>query len=358
MACIPTCSGSKSFHQNRISLHAGSGFESKAWTFSLKPQFVQHIANAWTDQVSSTEQLVHVSYVGYETMPDFLAWSGPGRNFADIDPDEQPKSVLRHATFRISRGDTDIGRSTNQSISPALLEPLGNPLLKPVLKPSVHVGLGSISSKMVLNRFGSTYVAPESSWDDWHGDLNMAAPEVQRFSPYVRYPPSGCSRVVSKRVLEFPCVNPHRQALPTRYVFGAAALHPHKNRPQQAITKFDLHTGTCEYWSKGWRYYVGEPEFIPSLPECGRADVEEELDGISSDLFTLPCEQPNHKVNMQSETIYWNSGWILSICYDGERNVSEVVVLDAANICSGPVARAELPVVIPHGLHGTWVPCT
>ncbi|NJR42154.1 MAG: carotenoid oxygenase family protein [Akkermansiaceae bacterium] len=46
----------------------------------------------------------------------------------------------------------------------------------------------------------------------------------------------------------------------------------------------------------------------------------------------------------------------MSVCYDSERHVSEIVVLDASNISAGPVAWAELPIIVPHGLHGTWIP--
>lgn len=46
----------------------------------------------------------------------------------------------------------------------------------------------------------------------------------------------------------------------------------------------------------------------------------------------------------------------MSICYDAECEVSEVIVLDAADITQGPVATLRLPFVIPHGLHGAYVP--
>lgn len=261
---------------------AGSEFESKAWTFTLMSQFVQHIANAWTERISPTQQLLHVIYVGYDTMPDFGAWSGPGRDFVDINPDEQPPSLLMHATFRIP--DASKGPGSNPEIVSQhetradLIVPLSNPLLKPVLKPSVRMAPGSSSDLGAT--MASAQPGLQSTWDGWQDSLPLlSAPALQPLLPSVRYQAAGCTRVVSRRVLEFPCVNPQREALPARYVFGAAALHPHKNRPQQAIAKYDIHTGACEYWSRGWRYYVGEPEMIPALPECRRPEVEKELDG-------------------------------------------------------------------------------
>lgn len=59
---------------------------------------------------------------------------------------------------------------------------------------------------------------------------------------------------------------------------------------------------------------------------------------------------------MQHITLLTHAGWILSICFDAERRMSELVVLDAADVKSGPVATAYLPIVLPHGLHGTFVP--
>ena len=340
------------------SLHlAGSNFDTRAWTFNLKPQFVQHIANAWTERVSPTQQVVHVVYVGYDTMPDFCAWSGPGSNFEDIDPDEQPPSLLMHATLRISSASDDI-QNHDEVVSQrrnklSLLNPLSNPLLKPFLKASVQMPPGSSPSELGV-AVASAQPSPQSSWDDWNDRMptEIAPAMGTTLRPSTCYQPLGCTRVVSRRVLEFPCVNPQREALPARYVFGAAALHPHRNRPQQAIAMYDLHTGSCEYWSRGWRYYVGEPEMIPSLPECRRQGVEKELDGARPFPAYL-CARVTSRVPAIALCC---SGWLLSICYDGERHVSEVVVLDASNISGGPVAWAELPVVVPHGLHGTWVP--
>lgn len=251
------------------------------------PQFVQHIANAWTERISPTQQLVHVLYVGYETMPDFHAWSVPGRNFEDVDPDEQPLSLLMHSTLRIpdmSEGSDGTAEIVSRPVSEADLgAPLSNPLLKPVLKASVRMAPGSRPADMGASVIASAQSNAQSSWDDWQDSLPLlSALAVQPLRPSIRYQSGGCSRVISQRVLEFPCVNPEREGLPARYVFGAAALHPHKNRPQQAIAMYDIHTGTCEYWSRGWRYYVGEPEMIPSLPGCHRPDIEKELDGVSS----------------------------------------------------------------------------
>jgi carotenoid cleavage dioxygenase-like enzyme len=226
-----------------------------------------------------------------------------------------------------------------------------NPLLKPVLKSSVQIAPGSRAPGLDSKIVSSVQSAP-SDWKDWCDKLPLSAPALQPLPCSKHYLPAGTTCAVSQRVLEFPAVNPHQEGLPTRYVFGAAALHPHQNRPPQALARYDVHTGTCEYWSRGSRYYVGEPQFIPSLTECRRVGVEKELDGVK--LAPLCSDVGTHKD--ANQCLSCCPGWVLSVCYDAERHVSEVVVLDASSICAGPVAWADLPIVVPHGLHGTWVP--
>ncbi len=51
-----------------------------------------------------------------------------------------------------------------------------------------------------------------------------------------------------------------------------------------------------------------------------------------------------------------NDGWILSYVYDSGSNQSELVVIDAKDFSSKPIARIQLPVRVPFGFHGTWIP--
>jgi carotenoid cleavage dioxygenase-like enzyme len=81
----------------------------------------------------------------------------------------------------------------------------------------------------------------------------------------------------------------------------------------------DMETGAVEMWTRGDRYYVGEPSFIPRLG------------GDCSD-----------------------DGWFLAMCFDAAAAASEAVVLDAQRIADGPVATLKLREKVPHGLHGHW----
>jgi carotenoid cleavage dioxygenase len=51
-----------------------------------------------------------------------------------------------------------------------------------------------------------------------------------------------------------------------------------------------------------------------------------------------------------------DDGWVMSVVHDANENRAELVVLDAGDFTAEPVARVKLPVRIPYGFHGNWVP--
>ena len=51
-----------------------------------------------------------------------------------------------------------------------------------------------------------------------------------------------------------------------------------------------------------------------------------------------------------------DDGWVLSYVYQPEVDKSEVVIIDSRAFESGPIARVHLPVRVPYGFHGNWVP--
>ena len=51
-----------------------------------------------------------------------------------------------------------------------------------------------------------------------------------------------------------------------------------------------------------------------------------------------------------------DDGWIISFVYDAARDASDVVIVDAQAFSEAPVARIRLPVRVPFGFHGNWVP--
>lgn len=117
--------------------------------------------------------------------------------------------------------------------------------------------------------------------------------------------------------MEFACSA--RQAGVPRYVYAAAALHPSLNMPQQAVARVDTISGEVEAWSRGGKYYVGEPTFVSRPGGFGPDD-----------------------------------GWLVVMCFDASSTSSELVVLDAQQVSGGPLAVCRLREPVPHGLHGHW----
>ena len=51
-----------------------------------------------------------------------------------------------------------------------------------------------------------------------------------------------------------------------------------------------------------------------------------------------------------------DDGWVMSYVYDASTDRSDVVILDAQDFTGEPVATIHLPVRVPFGFHGSWVP--
>jgi carotenoid cleavage dioxygenase-like enzyme len=51
-----------------------------------------------------------------------------------------------------------------------------------------------------------------------------------------------------------------------------------------------------------------------------------------------------------------DDGWIINTAHNSESGLSEVIVLDARDIESGPIARVQIPQRMPFGFHANWFP--
>ncbi|MFZ9947690.1 MAG: carotenoid oxygenase family protein, partial [Vulcanococcus sp.] len=127
------------------------------------------------------------------------------------------------------------------------------------------------------------------------------------------------TELLEQRTCEFAMVNPARQGLDARYSWMAVAERERGNDPLQAIKKLDLTTGDGRVWSAAPRGFVSEPVMVPRP-------------GASSE----------------------DDGWVLCLVWNGARCASDLVILDAASMAE--VAVLELPLAVPHGLHGSWAP--
>ncbi|MEB3166417.1 MAG: carotenoid oxygenase family protein, partial [Cyanobacteriota bacterium] len=113
-------------------------------------------------------------------------------------------------------------------------------------------------------------------------------------------------------------VNPRWEGLPSRFGWMAVAERESGNDPLQALKKLDLTTGERRVWSAAPRGFVSEPLMVPRP-------------GASAE----------------------DDGWVLCVVWNGARCASDLVILDAATMEEEAVL--ELPLAIPHGLHGSFV---
>lgn len=140
-------------------------------------------------------------------------------------------------------------------------------------------------------------------------------------------------QLIESRCCEFPFVHPSRAGRPYRYAYLGAAHAAEGNAPLQAILKVDLESNDRQFWSAAPAGYVGEPIFVPSNPQAYR-------NGLPS----LDMAGPE------------DEGWVLSLVYDGARDRSDLIILDAQDLNRGPIARLHLKHHIPYGLHGNFTP--
>jgi len=89
----------------------------------------------------------------------------------------------------------------------------------------------------------------------------------------------------------------------------------------EALLKHDLRGGRTERHEEGPARAFMEPVFVPRSPDADEDD-----------------------------------GWVLAYTYDADANRSDVVILEARDFSAAPVATIHLPVRVPFGFHGNWIP--
>jgi carotenoid cleavage dioxygenase len=125
--------------------------------------------------------------------------------------------------------------------------------------------------------------------------------------------------VLSDRIMEFPMINGQRAGRPYRYSYnmtGAPGWFLF-----DGIVKVDLRSGREE------RYAFGDGVFGSETPMAPRPGATAEDDG-----------------------------YLVTFVTDMNEERSECLVLDAADITAGPIARIRLPERIASGTHSCWAP--
>jgi carotenoid cleavage dioxygenase-like enzyme len=127
---------------------------------------------------------------------------------------------------------------------------------------------------------------------------------------------------LDERAMEFPQL--HRGNWTRPYRFGYGLSTPYENGEMAyggatGFLRFDLQTGKRDEHILQSHNSANEAFFVPA----GKTEEE---------------------------------GYLLSYVYDAREQLSELWILDATNLANGPVARVKLPVRVPQGFHGEWVP--
>ncbi|MBD2695152.1 carotenoid oxygenase family protein [Anabaena catenula] len=118
---------------------------------------------------------------------------------------------------------------------------------------------------------------------------------------------------------EFPRVNENLLGRKTQYGYaGKMATSPVPLF--EGVIKYNFSNGQSQTHEFGEGRYGGETVFAPSL----NATTEDD-------------------------------GWLITFVYDQNSETSELVVINAQDITSEPVARVIIPQRVPYGFHGAWI---
>ena len=124
---------------------------------------------------------------------------------------------------------------------------------------------------------------------------------------------------VIDRGCEFPSVAPSQVGQNSRYTY--LSIHrPHADLQTElfgAIARYDYQTNTLTEADFGANRYPTEP------------------------LFAADPASPD-------------TGWVITVIFDGDRECSEIGIFDSDRLDSEPVCRLALPSIVPMGFHGTW----
>lgn len=124
---------------------------------------------------------------------------------------------------------------------------------------------------------------------------------------------------ISDAQVSFGVINPSVSGKQHQYIYTLVGGMGSSVAPPQGIAKFDIKTGNKHVWMPKEYEFCGEPMYAPSISRHGEDD-----------------------------------GYIVSVLFNGKKNESEVVILEAKNIKAGPVARVPLGIAIPHGYYGCF----
>ena len=122
---------------------------------------------------------------------------------------------------------------------------------------------------------------------------------------------------------EFPRLDERLVGRRHRYAYSAAPCSdPAGGVRLGSLLKTDVDRGSTEVHDAGPAAFAMEPVFVPKSADAAEDD-----------------------------------GWVLArAVHNADRNTCDVVILEAQDFTGPPVATVHLPVRVPFGFHGNWVP--
>ena len=154
--------------------------------------------------------------------------------------------------------------------------------------------------------------------NDWNGPFSEEPSLLTRWVLNVRQG-TASEQQLDDMPTEFPRIHPELVGQFNRYGYClgvGAELKPDFGR----IIKYDLVNQRSDIAELGAEKMAGEPVFIPAASQ-------------------------------QSE----DEGYLMTYLYDRSLDKSDLVIYNAQELRSGPIAEIKLPQRVPFGFHGSWV---
>ncbi len=153
---------------------------------------------------------------------------------------------------------------------------------------------------------------------DWNGPFTESPPQLTKWELNTK---SGqaISTKLDDRSVEFPRINPSLVGKSNQYAYALASSNP-KEPDFNEVVKYDFKNDTSEVYEYGPGKFGAEPVFVAA-------------EGTKSE----------------------DEGYLLSLVYNQETDKSDLIILNAKEPKSGPLATVHLPQRVPHGFHGEWI---
>ncbi len=153
------------------------------------------------------------------------------------------------------------------------------------------------------------------------GDIFAGTPSLRRWSFDTATGKSTEDVLATEQSGDLPSRDPRRLGREHRYGYLASTRDNPLTVDLGGLIKHDYLTGSREVWDPGPTSHSGEWLFVPA----GRDPADD-------------------------------AGYLLSYVHDEAAGRTELVIIDASDVPSGPIAWIEIPQRVPYGFHAAWVP--